>query len=249
MACRRSGADAPEPRRRMGSRSRCRTAKSNRSGGRGVPLLERAEQAGFYEVNSADEGLCINSRSTLTLANRTLRPLADEKPLTRMIAHDHVTSGRDALRTLWLASAAAGWCRCGRCSSRWPWWHLSVRGSMPTISLSANAPTRRRSAHQDRPSQSPSSGPGPPFPRGGQRRIIRSGGGRVNDFLFTPVFQWPLLWLLWLPPPSPSPAGACGGGCVLRGRRHCSADSGCLRWWLSSSCSSSRRSASTKSRF
>ena len=66
----------------------------------GAPLLERAEQAGFYEVNSSTEGLVHQFAINIDPRESNLAPIAEEA-LTRIIAHDDLT-GVDALR-LWLA--------------------------------------------------------------------------------------------------------------------------------------------------
>ncbi|HEY3897362.1 MAG TPA: BatA and WFA domain-containing protein [Chthoniobacter sp.] len=66
----------------------------------GAPLLERAEQAGFYEVSSAAEGLVHQFAVNVDPRESDLTPIADAA-LTRIIAHDNV-AGTDALR-LWLA--------------------------------------------------------------------------------------------------------------------------------------------------
>lgn len=66
----------------------------------GAPLLERAEQAGFYEVTSSAEGVVHQFAVNVDPRESNLTPITDEA-LSKIIAHDDLT-GMDALK-LWLA--------------------------------------------------------------------------------------------------------------------------------------------------
>ncbi len=66
----------------------------------GGPLLERAEQAGFYEVSSASEGVLHQFAVNVDPRESELRPM-DDAELTKMVPHDLI-AGTEPLR-LWLA--------------------------------------------------------------------------------------------------------------------------------------------------
>jgi hypothetical protein len=66
----------------------------------GAPLLERAEQAGFYEVTSSTEGVVHQFAVNLDPRESNLTPITEDA-LSRIAAHDDLL-GLDALR-LWLA--------------------------------------------------------------------------------------------------------------------------------------------------
>ena len=68
----------------------------------GAPLLEHAEQAGFYQVTSATEGEIHQFVVNLDARESNLDPIADSA-LTKIVANDTVV-GLDALR-LWLAQS------------------------------------------------------------------------------------------------------------------------------------------------
>jgi hypothetical protein len=68
----------------------------------GAPLLERAEQAGFYEVNSTSEGLLHEFAVNVDPRESNLSPITDEA-LAKIVAHENLI-GTDALR-LWLAQS------------------------------------------------------------------------------------------------------------------------------------------------
>ena len=68
----------------------------------GAPLLEHADQAGFYEVTSATEGLLHQFAVNVDARESNLTPITDEA-LTKIIAHENLT-GTDALR-IWLAQS------------------------------------------------------------------------------------------------------------------------------------------------
>ena len=101
----------------------------------GGALLERAEQAGFYEVTSASEGQLLQFAVNVDPRESNLEPIGAEA-LKQIVAHELIT-GSDALR-LWLAQSRG-------LVPLWPLLLLLALAVFAGESIYSNTLARRRS--------------------------------------------------------------------------------------------------------